>query len=277
MSDTATSTEAGEDARRQRRPAPILLTAIATGLVLSVSAAVLGELGFAAGALAQAGLCALALAAIQRPRFYGPPRIDDPKDPPPDILSASPDPVIVVDPRVVVVSANDAARGIVPGLRAKQPLSFALRAPEVLQAIRRTFATGVTMSIEYVARTPAEPVYEVHLCPLPAGGAGATSVVLFFRDLTAERRLESMRVDFVATVSHELRTPLASLSGFIDTLKGPARNDTVARERFLDIMRAQANRMTRLVDDLLQLSRVEISEPICRPPPRSTSNRSSAT
>jgi two-component system phosphate regulon sensor histidine kinase PhoR len=83
-------------------------------------------------------------------------------------------------------------------------------------------------------------------------------VVLFFRDLTSARRLEAMRTDFVANASHELRTPLASLLGFVETLQGPARNDTVARERFLDIMRQQAQRMTRLIDDLLSLSRIEM-------------------
>ncbi len=83
-------------------------------------------------------------------------------------------------------------------------------------------------------------------------------VMLFFRDLTSARRLEAMRVDFVANASHELRTPLASLLGFIETLQGPARNDPPARERFLDIMRGQAQRMTRLIDDLLSLSRIEM-------------------
>ena len=82
--------------------------------------------------------------------------------------------------------------------------------------------------------------------------------MLFFRDLTSARRLEDMRVDFVANASHELRTPLASLLGFIETLQGPARNDPPARERFLEIMRGQAQRMTRLIDDLLSLSRIEM-------------------
>ncbi len=68
-----------------------------------------------------------------------------------------------------------------------------------------------------------------------------------------------MRADFVANASHELRTPLAALSGFIDTLQGPAREDPKARERFLGIMHAQATRMARLIDDLLSLSRVELS------------------
>jgi len=80
-----------------------------------------------------------------------------------------------------------------------------------------------------------------------------------FHDLTPLRRVEEMRADFVANASHELRTPLASLSGFIDTLQGPARDDPQARERFLAIMKAQAHRMARLIDDLLSLSRVELN------------------
>jgi two-component system, OmpR family, phosphate regulon sensor histidine kinase PhoR len=69
-----------------------------------------------------------------------------------------------------------------------------------------------------------------------------------------------MRADFVANASHELRTPLASLIGFIETLQGPARDDAAARERFLGIMRGQARRMARLIDDLLSLSRIELKE-----------------
>ena len=80
-----------------------------------------------------------------------------------------------------------------------------------------------------------------------------------FHDLTPLRRVEEMRADFVANASHELRTPLAALSGFIDTLQGPARDDTAARERFLLIMQAQADRMARLIDDLLSLSRIELN------------------
>jgi two-component system phosphate regulon sensor histidine kinase PhoR len=84
-------------------------------------------------------------------------------------------------------------------------------------------------------------------------------VLLTFRDLTPLRRAEEMRADFVANASHELRTPLAALSGFIETLQGPAREDAKARERFLDIMQEQARRMARLIDDLLSLSRIELN------------------
>src|SRR5262249_38090495 len=70
----------------------------------------------------------------------------------------------------------------------------------------------------------------------------------------------TMRADFVANASHELRTPLASLKGFVETLQGSAKDDAAARERFLKVMSEQAERMTRLIDDLLSLSRVEMRE-----------------
>jgi two-component system phosphate regulon sensor histidine kinase PhoR len=84
-------------------------------------------------------------------------------------------------------------------------------------------------------------------------------VLMTFHDLTPLRRVEEMRADFVANASHELRTPLAALSGFIETLQGSARDDAKARERFLAIMREQARRMARLIDDLLSLSRIELN------------------
>jgi two-component system phosphate regulon sensor histidine kinase PhoR len=99
------------------------------------------------------------------------------------------------------------------------------------------------------------------VAPVALAAAVAGRRELFFvtlHDITRIKQVEEMRADFVANASHELRTPLASLSGFIETLQGPARNDPQARERFLEIMKAQANRMARLIDDLLSLSRIEL-------------------
>ncbi|MFZ1091371.1 MAG: ATP-binding protein, partial [Xanthobacteraceae bacterium] len=95
---------------------------------------------------------------------------------------------------------------------------------------------------------------------LPERMSAGDLVLLTFQDRTPLRRVEAMRADFVANASHELRTPLAALSGFIETLQGPARDDAAARERFLDIMHVQADRMARLIDDLLSLSRIELRE-----------------
>jgi len=86
------------------------------------------------------------------------------------------------------------------------------------------------------------------------------ATLLLLHDLTAIRRSEQMRADFVANASHELRTPLAAVSGFIDTLRGHARNDEAARDQFLDIMSVEAARMRRLIDDLLSLTRIELNE-----------------
>ncbi len=92
--------------------------------------------------------------------------------------------------------------------------------------------------------------------PSPEGAVALLSL----HDITELKRAEQMRADFIANASHELRTPLATLTGFIETLRGPARDDPEAGERFLAIMSGQAARMTRLVEDLLSLSRIELNE-----------------
>lgn len=177
------------------------------------------------------------------------------------VLAHIPDPVILVDGRSLVVEANEAAHHLLPGLKAGHPLSFALRSPDVLDGIDEVLDMGSPLKVEYSERIPTERTFEVHIGPLRTDAPSVdvrSGVVLFFRDLTSARRLEAMRADFVANASHELRTPLASVLGFIETLQGPARDDPRARERFLDIMRGQAQRMKRLIDDLLSLSRIEM-------------------
>jgi two-component system phosphate regulon sensor histidine kinase PhoR len=130
----------------------------------------------------------------------------------------------------------------------------------VLDAIRRAAARGEVQRVEFFVRVPVERWYEASAMPITLGSAPSVPLVLMtFHDLTPLRRVEEMRADFVANASHELRTPLAALSGFIDTLRGPARNDSDARDRFLSIMEAQATRMARLIDDLLSLSRIELN------------------
>jgi two-component system phosphate regulon sensor histidine kinase PhoR len=176
------------------------------------------------------------------------------------LLSNIPDPVILVDRQGVVREANEAARNLLPALRVAQPLSYALRAPDILGGIETVLASGESQRIEYHQRVPMERTFDVQIGALgiASGEPEPRGVMLFFRDLTAARRLERMRADFVANVSHELRTPLASLIGFIETLQGTARDDPAARDRFLEIMRSQAWRMTRLIEDLLSLSRIEL-------------------
>ena len=180
-----------------------------------------------------------------------------------DVISSLPDPAILIDSDGWVLTFNPAATTIAPALKRNEPATLAMRIPEVLEAVRRATVGGKAERAEFSERLAPERWFEVTAAPVPIRGARgqrlAPWLLLSFRDLTPIRRVEEMRVDFVANASHELRTPLAALSGFIETLKGAARNDTAARERFLDIMEAQAKRMARLIDDLLSLSRIELA------------------
>jgi two-component system phosphate regulon sensor histidine kinase PhoR len=177
------------------------------------------------------------------------------------LLTNIPDPVILVDRAARVREANAAAQALFPAMRRRAPIAYALRAPEVLGGIEQVLRTRAPTRVEYTQRLPTERAFELLLGPLDIASASAQdeeAVMLYFRDLTNAHRIERMRVDFIANVSHELRTPLASVLGFIETLEGPARDDADARARFLAIMRDQAMRMTRLIDELLSLSRIEL-------------------
>jgi len=177
------------------------------------------------------------------------------------VLSGLPDAVVALDPQGTVVALNARANALAPALRRGEPISLGLRNPEVLDAIRRAGANGEVERAEFIVRTPVECWYEVVAVPVvPVSEAAGRLILTTFHDLTPLRRVEEMRADFVANASHELRTPLAALSGFIHTLRGPARNDPLARDRFLGIMEEQAKRMARLIGDLLSLSRIELNE-----------------
>jgi two-component system phosphate regulon sensor histidine kinase PhoR len=155
--------------------------------------------------------------------------------------------------RFRLVAANPAVASLLPSLRPGELLVRGLRSPDILDAITRAFAARKPQKVQWRERVPVERLFEVYIAPIDLAGVPRI-VMLTLRDLSEIRRVERMRVDFVANVSHELRTPLTSVLCFVETLQGPARNDPAARDRFLAIMGEQARRMSRLVDDLLSLS-----------------------
>jgi len=178
------------------------------------------------------------------------------------LISGLPDAVIVLDRGGNVVAWNAAAHRIAPSLVSGTALSLALRSADLIAAVRRVSSSNKPERIEFNERVPVDTWWETHIVPITLAdpsGARREYIVLTLHDLAPLRRVEEMRTNFVANVSHELRTPLASLFGFIETLQGPARDDTAARERFLGIMKEQAMRMRRLIDDLLSLSRAELA------------------
>ncbi|MGD0721808.1 MAG: ATP-binding protein [Roseiarcus sp.] len=173
------------------------------------------------------------------------------------LVAAMPEPALVIGPDGRIAAANEPAEALLPAMRLGEPLVLALRAPDVLDCLRRVMATGRAETVLWSERVPVERLFDVCVAPLSAETGETGAALITLRDLTEARRVERMRVDFIANASHELRTPLASLLGFVDTLQGPARDDPRAREKFLGIMREQGRRMARLVDDLLSLSRIE--------------------
>jgi two-component system phosphate regulon sensor histidine kinase PhoR len=177
------------------------------------------------------------------------------------LVAGLPDPVVALDRDGRVLALNERARALAPALRQGEPVSFALRMPELIEAIGRAAAAGEEQRVVYFERVPLDRWYETVVMPVKRepGAARPDLVLMTFHDLTPLRRVEEMRADFVANASHELRTPLAALLGFIETLQGSAREDPKARERFLAIMQEQARRMARLIDDLLSLSRIELN------------------
>lgn len=169
---------------------------------------------------------------------------------------ALPNPCLVLDRRGVVRYANQKAIDAF-AIRAGDPLAFRLRVPDLLAAFDRVAKGGPSEGVEFAQRVPTERWFAAWYARLDTGRQD-NFIALILDELTERRRSERIRVDFVANASHELRTPLASLVGFIETLQGPARDDAGARERFLKVMQEQATRMSRLIDDLLSLSRIEM-------------------
>lgn len=174
------------------------------------------------------------------------------------MLDALGPPALAVDADERVVAANPPAKALLGIGATGAHFSRALRNPALVEAVERTLGEGPLPGLLRWRPPGTQDVHEIGLGRL-GEGAGRMAILLF-NDRTGEEKAEAMRRDFVANVSHELRTPLTTMMGFIETLQGPARDDPEARERFLDIMAQEAERMKRLVEDLLSLSRVEEME-----------------
>jgi two-component system phosphate regulon sensor histidine kinase PhoR len=180
------------------------------------------------------------------------------------VLAALPDPLLLIDATRRIRQLNGAATGLFGSGVTDRDLAIAIRNPAVLAAVDAVLQGGPARLVEFEWGSPVARNYRARI-ELIAGDEAAVLVAL--TDLTTLKRAEQLRADFVANASHELRTPLSAVIGFIETLEGPAADDAEARTRFLPIMRQQAARMARLVDDLLSLSRIELNEHL---PPRET-------
>ena len=164
------------------------------------------------------------------------------------------EPMILVDGQQVV-RTNAGARQLLGDRIVGSDVRVGLRHPVILEALAQSRELARPAIRELMGLGRPENVFRLRAVHL-----GDERTLLALTDITQARLTERMRVDFVANASHELRTPLATLLGFIETLQGPAAEDEPARARFLDIMGREAHRMSRLIDDLLSLSRIELDK-----------------
>jgi two-component system phosphate regulon sensor histidine kinase PhoR len=176
------------------------------------------------------------------------------------VIAAVPDPLILLDDRRQVVRANAQAASFVGAMTESRDLAAVLRNPAVLAAADAVLRGEAARIVDFTITVPVERQLRARFARIDRPSLDGAVVVLSLHDITQLKRAEQMRADFIANASHELRTPLTTLTGFIETLRGPARDDAEARERFLAIMHEQAARMIRLVEDLLSLSRIELNE-----------------
>jgi len=172
--------------------------------------------------------------------------------------------VLLVDESRLVLLANRAAVALFGAGLEGHDIVHAVRHPDCLKAVNEVLSGQQTSQAVITISKPAQTTLEVNVVGVLEEDSltadhNAARAVVSFEDISHIREAEQMRSDFVANVSHELRSPLTALSGFIETLKGPARNDETARERFLGIMEGEALRMDRLISDLLSLSKIEVN------------------
>jgi two-component system, OmpR family, phosphate regulon sensor histidine kinase PhoR len=263
MTDTSEATNARRLARlvsgRLRHSRWLLVAAVAGAILIHAAGG--GSLLLTAGIIA--ALFAVAAIAPRRLKRRAAAEALAPAGPrlASDLSAASlaaavADPLIVFDTRGAVVLANSAAASAFGDMNVGISLPLKFRAPEIQLALERVLSGhSVSETTEYTERVPFERVFKVTATPI---GNGSGLFVVVFEDRSEARRIDRMRADFIANASHELRTPLASIAGFVETLRGPARNDVAARDQFLQIMQNQTARMARLIDDLLSLSRLEM-------------------
>ncbi len=177
------------------------------------------------------------------------------------LLQKMPAPLMLISSTGRMTYANPAAIEILPGYQPGIPYTTVLRAPAFVETVNSVLTTGRDSSVEFSAHQNRDRVFLARVSLLPAGGEFGEELqaIVQLEDRSKDMLAMRARTDFVANASHELRTPLASILGYIETLQGHAKDDPEAQERFLKIMSSQAERMQRLVEDLMSLSRIEMS------------------
>ena len=168
------------------------------------------------------------------------------------LVDTLPDILIMTDDNKVIVRTNRAARNIFGQNLAHRHLREIIPSEKLINAITAAIEDLRGQQVEFHLAGDVPRDFHAII-------EGGISIVITLTDITQQKHIQSMRADFVANASHEIRTPLASIIGFIETLQGPAKEDPQARDEFLRVMSEQAERMSKLVNDLLSLSKIEMN------------------
>ncbi len=175
------------------------------------------------------------------------------------LVDSLPDILVMCNDNQIIVRTNKTARAIFGQNLANKPLNSIIPNDTLLNGVAAVIEELRGREVEFQLAEPTPRDFRAIIERFPIASSGGISVIITLNDVTELKRVEKMRADFVANASHEIRTPLASIKGFIETLRGPAKDDTAAREEFLKVMDEQATRMTNLVSDLLSLSKIEMN------------------
>lgn len=175
------------------------------------------------------------------------------------LVDTLPDILIMTNNDKLIVRTNRAARNIFGQNLAHKHLRDIIPNEKLLTAVTTVIEDLNGQAVEFHMEEPVARDFQAVIERFPIPSEGGISIVITMTDITSQKRIQHMRADFVANASHEIRTPLASIIGFIETLRGPAKDDPVAREEFLKVMADQAERMSKLVQDLLSLSKIEMN------------------
>ena len=177
-------------------------------------------------------------------------------------LNNLPSPILIVDDNNTISFANDTAKELLGDKIVSDDVFLYLRQSSFVTALGEVLQGNYAQSGAIRYTTSQDRSFDLTISPIlgkKLDGGKRLQAMVFFFEVTSLLRIEQMRVDFVANASHELRTPLTTITGFIETLQGPAADDPEAQKRFLQIMQRESDRMKRLIDDLLSLSRIEMS------------------
>ncbi len=177
------------------------------------------------------------------------------------ILDTLPDPILMIDRSGNILGANLSARHLLGDTVTDQNIETVFTSNNFINAVSKVLKKeSESENLFFYMQNPANKKIYAHIKQLPWFSKGRAVAVISLYDLTKALKLEKMQSDFVANASHELRTPLSVISGFIETLQTSAKNDPDARDQFLKIMADQASFMSALIENLLSLSKIELSQ-----------------